>query len=248
MDPERERLIDLHAEYAGESPLVRYRRLVCGEHGSWMDLVWHELVLMVLPLLPGGAGIALRALIYPLLFPGMNRKAFVGSNVLLRNPRGVRLGRQVLIDDGVQFWANSRCSPSIALGNNVFVRSGASFNAGPPEGYIRIGDGSSIGQFVVIYGTGGVEIGENVMVAAHSSIIASSHVMDASSTPMSRQGVTAKGIRIGNNVWIGAGVRVLDGVTIGDGAVVGANAVVNRDVMPGQRVGGVPARLLRSSL
>src|SRR6056297_1287380 len=49
---------------------------------------------------------------------------------------------------------------------------------------------------------------------------------------------------IGNGVAIGTGAVIVGMIRVGDGAVIGANAVVIRDVPPGSRVGGVPARLL----
>lgn len=49
-------------------------------------------------------------------------------------------------------------------------------------------------------------------------------------------------IDIRDNVFIGYGAVVLPGVTIGPNAIVAAGAVVNRDVAPGDIVGGVPAR------
>jgi serine O-acetyltransferase len=52
---------------------------------------------------------------------------------------------------------------------------------------------------------------------------------------------------LGNCVNIGAGAKILGRIHIGDGAVIGANAVVVRDVAAGSVVGGVPARLLRST-
>ena len=47
-----------------------------------------------------------------------------------------------------------------------------------------------------------------------------------------------------SNVWVGAGVIILKGVSIGNGAVIGAGGVVNKNVDPGARVAGVPARNL----
>lgn len=54
-------------------------------------------------------------------------------------------------------------------------------------------------------------------------------------------------ICIGNEVMIGANSTILAGVTIGDGAVVAAGSLVNRDVAPGEFVGGVPIRSLKRS-
>jgi acetyltransferase-like isoleucine patch superfamily enzyme len=59
------------------------------------------------------------------------------------------------------------------------------------------------------------------------------------------QGLTNKGIEVGDDVWFGTGVRVLDGVKIVSGCVVGAGCVVSRSLeVPGVYV-GVPARLIR---
>ena len=51
-------------------------------------------------------------------------------------------------------------------------------------------------------------------------------------------------VTIGEEVWIGGGAILLPGMTVGDGAVVGAGAVVTRNVAPGARVVGNPARPL----
>lgn len=49
-------------------------------------------------------------------------------------------------------------------------------------------------------------------------------------------------IDIRDNVFIGFGAVVLPGVTIGPNAIIAAGAVVNRDVAPGDIVGGIPAK------
>jgi sugar O-acyltransferase (sialic acid O-acetyltransferase NeuD family) len=49
---------------------------------------------------------------------------------------------------------------------------------------------------------------------------------------------------VGEGAHIGIGAVVIEGMRIGEGALVGAGAVVIRDVPPGVRVAGVPARPL----
>lgn len=52
---------------------------------------------------------------------------------------------------------------------------------------------------------------------------------------------------IGNNVLLGAGCVILGNVQIGNNAIIGANAVVVKDVLPGQIVGGIPAKVLKET-
>jgi acetyltransferase-like isoleucine patch superfamily enzyme len=71
------------------------------------------------------------------------------------------------------------------------------------------------------------------------------HVFADPDRPIRLQGETAKGIRIGRDVWLGNGVRVTDGVEIGDGCVIGAGSVVTRSIPPYSIAVGSPARVIR---
>lgn len=111
----------------------------------------------------------------------------------------------------------------------------------PHEGSITIGDYCTVNPFCVLYGHGGLTIGDYVRIATHTVIIPANHVFDDPHAPITKQGLRMKGVSIEDDVWIGAGVRILDGVTIGKGAIIAAGAVVNRSVPPGMIYGGVPA-------
>ena len=114
-------------------------------------------------------------------------------------------------------------------------------------GDITIGDNVSVNPFTVIYGIGDVKIGSGVRIATSVTIIPANHIQANQEIDLKDAGITKQGIRIEDNVWIGAGARILDGVTIGRNAVVGAGSVVTRDVAPNSKVAGVPARPLVSS-
>lgn len=108
---------------------------------------------------------------------------------------------------------------------------------------IELGDNSSIGDNSFIQGN--VKIGKNVMIAPECMFIASNHNYLDKSIPMNKQGKTANGIEIGNDVWIGARATILDGVKIADGTIVGAGAVVTKNTEKNSIVGGVPAKIIK---
>ncbi len=101
-----------------------------------------------------------------------------------------------------------------------------------------------LGPYTVIYGHGGVTIGEGTLIAMHCRILSSNHTVAPLGTDIRSQPDVLLPTRIGRDVWLGAGVTVLGGVTIGDGCIVGAGAVVTKDLPPGAIAHGVPARVV----
>jgi acetyltransferase-like isoleucine patch superfamily enzyme len=114
-----------------------------------------------------------------------------------------------------------------------------------PHAGIRIGQDSLVGEYTVIRGQGGVTIGDRVYTSPFVQIVAVNHVFDDPTRPFVEQGITAEGILIGDDVWIGSGAIITDGVRVGPGAVVAAGAVVTQDVPPHVVVAGVPAQVVR---
>lgn len=112
-------------------------------------------------------------------------------------------------------------------------------------GAINIMQNTFLGEYVVIYGHGGVEIGENTLIAMHSCIISSNHTIPDKRTTIRSQGDILLPVKIGNDVWIGAGAKILGGVTIGDGCVIGAGAVVTKSLPPYSISAGVPAKVIQ---
>ncbi len=87
-------------------------------------------------------------------------------------------------------------------------------------------------------------IGSNVLITDHSHGTTSE--ADLRLPPLLRPLADRGPVVIESNVWIGEGVCILPGVRVGTNAIIGANAVVTRDVPPGDVVGGIPARTIKS--
>jgi acetyltransferase-like isoleucine patch superfamily enzyme len=111
-------------------------------------------------------------------------------------------------------------------------------------GEITLGEDCSVNPFCVLYGHGGLHIGNHVRIATHSVFIPANHEFGDRQRLIRDQGIRAKGIRIEDDVWIGAGVRVLDGVSIGKGCVIGAGSVVTRSLPEYTIALGSPARVV----
>jgi acetyltransferase-like isoleucine patch superfamily enzyme len=194
--------------------------------------------------IPSLAGIAVRGLLYRLILH-MDGWAAIEDHVRLRFANNIRLGHGSYLDHGTYLHA---CPGGIKIGSNTLVMHGAvlhvyNFRSIPHSG-IQIGQDSLIGEYSIIRGQGGVHIGDRVYTSPFTQIIAVNHVFDDPERPFIEQGITAQGIIIEDDVWIGSGAVITDGVCIGKGAVVAAGAVVTSDVPPHTVVGGVPARVL----
>jgi maltose O-acetyltransferase len=112
---------------------------------------------------------------------------------------------------------------------------------------VTIGDNSTIGAFAVLMASGGILIGQDVLISSHCSIFSVSHDVDARRGGLLfRDTRLMAEVRIGDNVWIGTGVRILPGVSIGANTVVGAGSVVTRSLPSGVVAVGVPASVVRT--
>ncbi len=218
---------------------------VARQAASPLRYVLEQSVMAACGWVPSVVGIGLRSVAYRLILQ-MRGLAAIENGVRIRYASHVHLGRAAYIDQGVYLHA---CPQGIWVGDNSFVMHGAVLHTynfrNLPHAFIRIGRNSLIGEYNVLRGQGGITIGDRVYTAPMVQLLAVNHLFDDTSRPMVEQGITAQGIVIEDDVWIGAGAVVTDGVRIGKGAVVAAGAVVTGDVSPQMVVGGVPAKVLR---
>lgn len=105
----------------------------------------------------------------------------------------------------------------------------------------QIGEGTWIGAFTVVDGSGGLRIGVGCDVSSGVHIYTHSTVKRCVSA-RAYDVVDRRPVTIGDYVFLGANATVNMGVTIGDHAVVAAGAVVTKDVPAYTVVSGVPAR------
>ena len=207
--------------------------------------ILEQLLYAILGWVPTVIGLGLRGLFYRLILR-MDGMAAIEKNVRLRFADHIHLGHGAYLDEGVYLHA---CPQGIKIGDNSLVMHGAVLHVynfrGLPHAGIQIGRDCLVGEYSVIRGQGGVTIGDRVYTSPFTQIIAVDHIFDDPNRPFIEQGITAQGIVIEDDVWLGSGAVITDGVRVGKGAVVAAGAVVTKDVPPHTVVGGVPARPIK---
>ena len=207
--------------------------------------ILEQTLLALVGWIPTIVGIGLRGILYRLIIK-MDGPAAIEEGVRLRFASHVRLGKGVYLDQGVYLHA---CPNGIEIGDGTLIMHHAELHVynfrNMPHSGIWVGRNSLIGEYNVIRGQGGVTIGDRVYFAPLVQVLAVNHVYEDPDRPFIEQGITAQGIVIEDDVWVGAGAIITDGVRVGHGAVIGAGAVVTRDVPPHTVVAGVPARVVR---
>jgi bifunctional UDP-N-acetylglucosamine pyrophosphorylase/glucosamine-1-phosphate N-acetyltransferase len=146
--------------------------------------------------------------------------------------------------------SNARLGDRVEVRESVIVDStlGSDIHVGP-FAHLRketvLADRVHIGNFVEVKNS---KLSEGVK-ASHLTYLGDAEIgedsnIGAGTITCNYDGVRKNKTTIGRNVFIGSNSSLIAPVTIGDGALTGASSVVTKDVPPGERVVGNPARPL----
>ncbi|WP_434798760.1 acyltransferase [Terrisporobacter vanillatitrophus] len=172
---------------------------------------------------------------------------FVGKKSKIRMNKKIRLGKGVNIGNYVVIDALSKTG--VNIGNNVrigdYTRILCTGSLKKLGIGFEIGDNCGIGENCFLGSAGGISIGNDVIMGQNIRFHSENHNYEDMNIPIRMQGVTNKGIKIGNDCWIGSGVVFLDGSELGNGCVVGANSIVNRKFDDNSIIVGMPAKEIK---
>ena len=105
---------------------------------------------------------------------------------------------------------------------------------------LSIGDYSWIGDEVVLYSLGEIEIGYHTVISQRSYICTASHKYN-----VPEFSIYSEKVSIGAQCWLAADVYVAPGLTIEDGVVVGARSTVLSDLKGYKVYAGSPVKCIK---
>ena len=226
------KIIDIFLKIAGKNDFSVDDRV---EWTYIMRLCWKYGMMMI------------RGWIVSLSHPKISRNVFIGKHVKLYMKQHISIGEKTKLHDNVVIDALSK--EGVVLGHHVVLGRGTTIEctgslAAIGKG-VRIGDRTTFGGECFFGAAGGIEIGDDVVAGQFIRFHSENHNYENMEVLIKDQGVTHKGIKIGNNCWIGSGVVFLDGARLEDGCVVAANAVVTKHFPANSVIGGVPAKIIK---
>lgn len=138
---------------------------------------------------------------------------------------------------------------SVALGDDVIVRAGVTFEALAPPGkvIIRLGDRSLVALGSRFVAVNGIEIGADCVIGNNVTVADTIHDYKRSSrdSPGSAPLRLGRPLIVEEGAWIGNNCVITGGVTVGARSIVAPNTVITRDVPADTLVSGNPAHVQR---
>jgi len=230
----------------GGSTMSRYQQVIIGNR-SFLPALYYEFCIW-LAWIPGAVGLFLRKAFWPRLFGSCGKGVVFGSNIVLRHPGRIHLGNRVVISEGCILDArNEYMKEVISVGDDVILSNNVMISC--KKGAVKIGARSGINAQTIIHSTQGnpVYVGSDAIIGPRCYIVGGgSYHTNRLDIPIWRQGIKNDGgVRLENDVWLGANVTVLGGVTMGTGAIAAAGAVFTRSVPERAVCMGIPASIVK---
>ncbi|MDM0473298.1 acyltransferase [Clostridium perfringens] len=189
----------------------------------------------------------IRGFFLKLRFKGSKKRLFIGCKTKIKHKSHIVLGDSIQIKDYVEI--NGLCKHGIRIGDNASIGkytiirgTGSIKNLGYG---LELGKNFGCGDFCFFGCSGGIKIGDNVIMGQNVRFHSQNHNFERIDIPIKNQGVNSKGIIVGDDCWIGAGTTILDGVKIGRGCVIGANTLINSEIPEYSVVVGNPFRIIK---
>lgn len=129
-----------------------------------------------------------------------------------------------------------KCGKNLRVGRSVTFYNAKNIEIGD-DVYIGYGSWFSAGDKI--------RIGNQVLIGPYCKFASSNHSLYDKSYRFGKP-INAP-INIGFGSWLGGAATLTAGVTVGSTALIGANTVVTKDIPECSVVGGVPAKIIKSS-
>jgi acetyltransferase-like isoleucine patch superfamily enzyme len=175
------------------------------------------------------------------------RKIFFGKRAKVLNVNNFEFGKACTLERNVLI--DCYASRKVIFGNVVKIGSFSTISTTSHLSKLgiglEIGNNSAVGEYSYFGCSGGVKIGNDVIMGQYVSFHSENHSFSDNRTLIREQGVSSKGIEVGNNIWVGSKVTFLDGCSVKDNSVVAAGAVVIDVFPPNVVIGGVPAKIIK---
>lgn len=222
--------------------LGKYMDRVIGNRNIFCFLKY-EIINILFNNCPGSIGLFFRHIFYKFLVGSAGKGVQFGRNMTLRGAKKIILGDGTFLDDFTVIDCKSEYDPGIVLGEKCLVSRNTKLSTGY-TGFVKVGNHTIIGENCIVHGPGGIQIGDNVLISDAVLINAGLHVYSDKNKTVLSQGITTKGINIGNDVWLGTGTVIKDGVNIGNGCVIEAGSVVVNSIPEYAIASGNPAKVI----
>lgn len=129
-----------------------------------------------------------------------------------------------------------------AAGVNVLIQEGVRFRG---IHRLSVGDDCGLGHGSFLQASGGITLGNRVLLGPDVKIWSISHVTADPDRPIADQGYLQEEVVIEDDCWLGVSVIVLPGVHLPAGCVVSAGSVVGKKSYPAWSIlAGYPARVI----